>query len=307
MRLAIVGPGAMGTMLAVRLAATDGLEVTLVDHNRDRAAGLATAPPILELDNGILLAGDKVRITAAPARPFDFIILAVKSGDVAKALVSSAAIIAANGMIISLANGLSHLDALRSWPGPGYTAAGITAMGATMLSPGRVRFGGGGITVIGLMDRHSPTPAGSRLRQLTVIFNQTGIRTRISDNIDQDIWNKLMVNVGINGLTVIHDCRNGIIAEDPDLAAELAVTVREAMTVGEALGFSFPEDPVARALAVCRATSGNISSMLQDIRQGKKTEIMAINGAVVDLAAELGIAVPVNRGIVRKVLGLAKH
>jgi len=303
MRLAIIGPGALGTMLAINLAEGGGLDIWLIDRDSDRAAALAVAPLVLELAEQRSLKSDKIRVTASPAGPFSFIILAVKSADVAAGLAAAVPLSGPDTMVISMVNGLDHLEQMRAWPGPGLAAAGVTAMGATLLSPGRVRFGGAGLTRFGLVGQ--VTPAGRKnLRQLAEIFSRAKMAARTCDDIAQEIWNKLLVNVGINGLTAIHDCRNGELADDPDLAVQLAAAVREAARVGEGLGFSFTEDPVARAIEVCRATADNISSMLQDIRKGKKTEIMAINGAVVRLGKELGIKTPVNRRIMDRVLAL---
>jgi 2-dehydropantoate 2-reductase len=60
-------------------------------------------------------------------------------------------------------------------------------------------------------------------------------------------------------------------------------------------------DPVAKTFAVCRRTRNNISSMLQDVRRQRPTEIMAINGFIVEQGRQLGIATPVNRELVKKV------
>jgi len=59
------------------------------------------------------------------------------------------------------------------------------------------------------------------------------------------------------------------------------------------IGIPYP-DPVGRVLEVCKATAGNVASMLQDVLNKKRTEIDSINGAIVREGALLGIPTPVN-------------
>ena len=300
MRPAIIGPGALGTMLAVKMA---GAGPVLVDRDPQRAAALDANPLILEQDGRETAC--RVRVSAAPPlSSFDLVIITVKSGDVAAALDKAEKLLQPDGLILCLANGIGHLDLLRNRQGPGTCAAGVTALGATLIRPGRARFGGAGETVIG---RISGRDDRKLLEKAAELFDNAGMRARVSPDIEGEIWKKLLVNVGINGLTAIHGCRNGEIAENPELAAELAAAVREAAAVAANLGIRISHDPVELALEVCRRTAGNISSMLQDVRRGKKTEIMAINGEVARLADELGLPAPVNRGIVERVLALEKR
>ncbi|MBU0908212.1 MAG: 2-dehydropantoate 2-reductase, partial [Proteobacteria bacterium] len=109
------------------------------------------------------------------------------------------------------------------------------------------------------------------------------------------------VNVGINALTVIYDCPNGDLLVNAEAKAKLVAAVLEGHAVARALGIDVPTDPVSQTLTVCEATAANISSMLQDVRRRRPTEIGAINGALLDKARELGIDVPVNSELVSRV------
>ncbi len=81
----------------------------------------------------------------------------------------------------------------------------------------------------------------------------------------------------------------------------MAAVVREAAAVAAAAGAAPNENPVTSTEEICRQTAANLSSMLQDVRRGKPTEIMAINGEVVRRATQYGLAVPANRELVAKV------
>jgi 2-dehydropantoate 2-reductase len=81
----------------------------------------------------------------------------------------------------------------------------------------------------------------------------------------------------------------------------MRTAVREGRQVAEKIGIVLADDPLTTTLEVCRATAANISSMLQDVRAGRPTEIEAINGALIRKAAELGLATPVNTELVRQI------
>jgi len=306
MRIVVLGPGALGSLLAATLTlhadATGKAkhEVWLLDHNESRARQLA--------DQGLLLerGGERfscpVRATSAAGEigRTDLVLLCVKSYDVADGLQQAASLLGPETLLLALQNGIAHLDLVETEASAGLAAVGVTALGATLLAPGHVRHGGFGPTRVGFL--HTPTaPGGTRLQAVATLLNAAGLETKIVADIRVQVWAKLLVNVGINGLTAIHGCRNGGLLDMPEAAARLATAVQEAAAVARALGMEVVADPVAATLEVCRATCDNISSMLQDVRHRRPTEIDAINGAIVALGHRLRIAVPVNESLVRQV------
>jgi 2-dehydropantoate 2-reductase len=109
------------------------------------------------------------------------------------------------------------------------------------------------------------------------------------------VWNKLIVNVGINALTAILRVPNGALATIPEASKLVRCAVEEAVTVAQAAGITIGlADPVAETLAVAQATAANWSSMLQDILRGVPTEIETINGAIVREGQRLGVPTPFN-------------
>jgi len=118
------------------------------------------------------------------------------------------------------------------------------------------------------------------------------------ENIDAVIWGKLIINVGINGLTAITRLKNGRLPEVPGTFQVMKEAVAEAERVATAMGIQLPyPDPVEKVLDVCRATAGNVASMLQDILNRRKTEVEYINGAIVKQGKATGVPTPVNKTI----------
>ncbi len=303
MRIAIVGPGAMGTLLAALLCQNQSREVWLLDHNRERAAQIAQSGLILEKDERRIPLPIRAASEAADIGPCDLVFLCVKSYQVEAALLAARPLLFEGTLLVALQNGIGHIELLQRQNIPGHWALGVTTMGATLLAPGQVRHGGHGLTRLGFTDDVS-TIWQNRLADCVDILVQAGLDAQVSENIMAHIWGKLFVNVGINALTALHDCPNGNLLEDAALRVRMEAAVLEASVVAKGLGVEVLHDPLKATREVCRATAHNISSMLQDVRKKQRTEIAAINGAVVRLAAQLGMPAPVNAELSQKIQAL---
>lgn len=305
-KIVIVGPGALGTLLAASLRRNTSHEVWLLDHNRERAAAIAGQGLTLERD------GQReplpVYCTADPARigPARYILLCVKAPAVAVALGNIAPLLDHNSLLVSFQNGIGHFDQMKTVLAQNRWAVAVTSLGATLLGPGRVRFGGTGPTRMGFIVPSEDQDA-KRLAELAAVFNRAGLPAETTSDIQAPIWNKLLANVGINALTALYGCENGGLLKNSEALARLEAAVLEGARVARALGIDIDPAPVQTVLDVCRATCRNISSMLQDIRAGRCTEIDSINGALVAKAAALGLAVPENQRLVREIHALEKN
>jgi 2-dehydropantoate 2-reductase len=192
-------------------------------------------------------------------------------------------------LVVTLQNGVGNRELLEQALGADRVGQGVTALGATLLGPGRVRHAGQGKTVFGT------APDQLSMAALAELFNACDLPAELSHDLDALIWSKLLVNVGINALTALLRVPNGVLAEAAEARALMAQAVAEAVAVARARGTALAEaDPLEHVLAVARATGANRSSMLQDVLRGSPTEIAAINGAVVREGRRLGVPTPVN-------------
>ncbi len=306
MTIVIIGPGALGCLIGGSLllrAAFPPIDLFFLDRDPERAHRLTGQGLRFDTVDGHshLL---EVTATAEPASigQAGVVLLCVKAGGLPSALAQAGTMLHENSLLIALQNGIAHLPLLLESGLPGALAVGTTAQGATLLAPGHVRHAGRGPTRIGLL-RGSNEAAGY-LEDLCLLLDRAGLDCETVADVTPHLWAKLLVNVGINALTALHGCKNGALLDSPEWLATLTAAVEEAAAVARAKGIPVENDPVARTVAVCRATAGNTSSMLQDVLKKKATEIEAINGAVVGLADELGLAVPVNRFLLEQVRAL---
>ena len=300
----------MGCLLASSLSLkskTDNpLDIWILDHRPDRVRQLAQNGLILEEDGREFHCRINATEDGREIGQADIIFLCVKSLDVADGLAAAQSITADNTLLITLQNGIGHLDILQTHKEPPFIALGVTAQGANLVGTGHVLHAGNGITRLGILNGSTNRLTGI-LTEVAGLMSNAGIETSITENIIDFVWAKLLVNVGINALTAIHNCPNGELLESTAITKQLSDAVREAAAVARARGIQIVTDPVAVTSEVCKQTGLNISSMLQDVRNRRLTEIDSINGAIVNAARELQIPVPVNEELVRKVKEIEKN
>lgn len=299
-KICVVGPGALGSLFAAILAGA-GHQVWLLDHRAERARLIEVQGITLHEPQGTRAV--TVRATADPTQlgVVEFIFLCVKSSAAAGAARDIQPLLGYDSLVVAFQNGIAHhnllADILPLW------ALGVTAQGATLLAPGVVRHGGCGPTSVGFLSKVDAL-ANRRLQQAVDLMNFAGISTTISYDILAVAWHKLIVNVGINAITALENCANGELLTRPVALATMQAAVQEASQVAQACGVQITSDPVGMTIDVCRKTAGNISSMLQDVRQRRQTEVEAINGMIVRQAAACGLDVPVNQALLAGVKAL---
>ena len=303
-RRVVVGPGALGCLLATTLCRTSK-EIWVLDHDSQRAALLQHSGLTLERADRLEHFPIQATADARQIGPVSLVLLCVKAPALPGALPSLLPLLTENTLLLAWQNGIGHLPLLMEAGLPCPVALAVTSLGANLAGPGRVRFGGEGATSLGFLGEASPQ-ARLALEETATILRRAGLEMRVEADILAQVWNKLLVNVGINALTAIYNCENGGLLRNEEALALLQAAVLEAASVAQAKGIALAPEPVTRAIEVCRATADNISSMLQDVRNKRQTEIMAINGAVLEEAGRLGIPVPVNTELVAAVRKLTK-
>lgn len=298
MHILILGAGAIGSLLGARLSEANAhVSLLTTNHHHIRAIrteGLA----VDELD------GSR-RVYHLPAFDHpdqiqgkaDLILVAVKSYDTVEAISSVDVCRGASTLFLTLQNGIGNWELISRFVPKEKVLAGVTAQGATLLGPGCIRHGGNGATFIG----EPQGPPSPRVEAIVDLFRQAGLQAQSSAVMQQLIWEKLLINVGINAITALTGMRNGGVAEHESARDLCRRAVGEALNVARAKGFPVADDMPERALAVAKATAANRSSMGQDVDRRAPTEIEAINGAIVRFGEELSLPTPVNRTLTQLV------
>ena len=300
----VLGAGAMGSLFG-GLVAEGGLDVTLVDPWQEHIDAVKK--------DGLKMVGYEgdryipLGATTDPAsiESADIVFVQCKANFNAVAAESVRHLFTAEGetVAISFQNGLGNEEQLAEYFGEKNVLGGLTAQGANIESPGVVRNHAELPSYIGEMSGG----ISDRTRSIANILNDANLPTEASENIRLDIWRKLMANIAISAVSGITGLNIGEIfnkhfADDVSYAA-----LDEAIAVAKAVGVDLSPDDAREILGKIAGPSGtpqNKSSLRVDIENERPSEIDYINGAVVKLAREHNIAVPVNETLVTLVHGL---
>jgi 2-dehydropantoate 2-reductase len=284
MRILVVGAGAMGCLFSSYFKKA-GHAVSLLEILPERVDRINRQGIHVEGVRG----RHRVKVPAYVAPPSvepDLAIVCVKAYDTLQAARNIRDILRPDTQVLTLQNGLGNVEILAEVLGKERVLGGVTAEGATLLAPGRIRHAGQGNTIL---------QSGPDGEAIAAIFRDAGFQARAEAKIQDFIWGKLIVNVGINALTAVTRLKNGRLPELEGSRQIMEAAVSEALAVAKAAGVSIPyPDPWATVVEVCRNTAGNVASMLQDVLKQQPTEIAFINGAVVREGKKLRVPTPVN-------------
>jgi 2-dehydropantoate 2-reductase len=230
------------------------------------------------------------------------LLVTTKAGDTLSALENWLPYIAEDTPVVLFQNGLGSQQAVAErWPDRPILAASTTE-GANRPELNVLVHAGVGDTWVGPLTDSASATTESVVQQLA----QSGLRVHAEKNIVPRLWQKLVVNAGINGFTALLNCPNGAIVDAPlyrqtidGLCAEIALLLHA--DTGQSVA---PELLRERVEAVAKSTASNTSSMRADVNAGRKTEIDFINGYLVQCGQRHGIATPVNQMLVQRVQAL---
>jgi 2-dehydropantoate 2-reductase len=288
MRIAIIGPGAVGCLYAAYLGEA-GHEVTLLDHRAERARRLAIDGIAVNGVRGRHQVRVKVVAAAAEVSEVELILVCVKATQTQRALEMHRALFDRPIPVWSLQNGFGIAETLTETLGARRVLGGGTTMGCELIDPGTVKHTGEGHSVVG----EWPSGTSDRVERIAHEFTVAGVAVVVSQNVQWDVWLKLLVNAAINPLGALLALRNGELLQHGNAQRLIQAVVGEGVAVARSRGLIFePADVLARVKEVAAQTAANRSSMFVDLAAGRQTEIDYINGAI----ARLGNA-PCNQAL----------
>lgn len=299
MRIVIVGGGALGLLLAASLQKS-GTSVTLVTRTAEqseyiREHGIQFIMPHGQSEIVTLPEVTSIkRLYVIPAA--DFTLLTVKQSAVIP-VGEKLAGWGNFGKLVGWQNGMGHMDILREILGSLPIYAAITTEGASRTGQNRVVHAGRGETRIGqfFSSDLSKTEEETVLGPLLQALNGAGFNASYDPAILERMWRKLIINSVINPLTALLETENGRLIESPYIRNVMKKLWEEGIAVAAAERISLDNGLWEEILQVCRNTYHNRSSMLQDIMNGRNTEISAINGFLVQKGAEHGLEMTANQ------------
>jgi len=292
MKTVIMGGGAMGSLFG-GLLTLSGEDVWLVDIWKENIDAMRSNGLKVEDRGKVQIIPVKATTDVASVGKADLILFFVKTYQTEKAVSDVLVLQKENTVFLTLQNGLGNEEAICKQVDRRKVILGVTGQGATLLGPGHIRHAGWGKTYVGELDEKIT----DRVTQIAQVFRKAGIETEVSSHIHDLVWEKLLVNVGINALAALTGLKNGQLLDYPETVRLMEALVSEAVEVTKRKEIQIDENPMNRVKVVIEATRENRCSMGQDLDYKRRTEIDAINGAVVREAERLGISVPYNQMI----------
>lgn len=290
-KIAVVGAGAVGGYFGGLLARA-GAPVTMIGR-----------PQFVEAvrKNGLFLDTlqfqEKVRVEAFTeidaVRGAEIVLFCVKTTDNAATARAIAPLLAPGALVLSMQNGVDNVEqicaaaAIEALPAVVYVAASVA-------KPGRVKHVGRGDLVVG--------PRNEKTERIAALFLRANVPCRISENIQGELWTKLVWNCALNAVSALGRAKYGNIAASADAWKVVETAVYEVLAVARAADIHPPglEDPkaaLAGALKIATQMAEALSSTAQDMNRGKLTEIDSLNGYISRRGAELGVPTPVNHAL----------
>ena len=285
MKISVIGSGAMGILIAMKLNETEkniSLVATRETAEEIKKRGMIIVEGITEIQNEIKIDS---KISNA-----DWHILAVKNyhlDDIIPELKKY------KSSILTCQNGLKAIRKLSTEIDEQRVVGMVTSVGSTVIEKGHVRHTGEGYTKIGEINGEK----SERILRIVKKFNNAGIKTEITENLEGEIWLKSIVNSAINPVTAIANKKNGALIEGA-LNERARKICEEGKRVAERCEIILPENPWKKTMEIITLTSDNESSMLQDVKKGRKTEIDSINGEISRLGKNKNIETPENDKII---------
>jgi 2-dehydropantoate 2-reductase len=295
----VAGAGALGSVLGGLLAA-HGWPVTLLGRREHleavrreglRVDGLYGTHHVRDLECAV--------DPAALRGPYATILLTVKSWDTDAMASTLAPLLAADGVVIVLQNGLGNVERVAARVGASRVLGGRVIFGSEVTAPAQVRVTvHAAPTLIGSPDPDDAARVAAA-RRWAAVLDAAGVPSAPTDAIFAELWAKVLYNAALNPLGALLGVPYGHLARDPDTRAIMDAVIAEAFAVAQAEGVHLPwaDADGYRAVFYERlvpSTAAHRSSMLQDLERGRPTEIDAINGHVTARGAAHGVPTPVN-------------
>jgi 2-dehydropantoate 2-reductase len=290
-RIAVVGAGAVGGYFGGMFARAGA--PTLFIGRKYFAESVNSRGLVLDKSQG----QERIRVRAttemSAVGDCSVILFCVKANDTSATATQMGQFVRPDATVVCLQNGIDNADQVRA-------AANVVAVPAVVYvavsipEAGRVKHLARGDLIIG--------PASHRTTQLADLFIRAGIPCRVSDNIEGELWLKLLRNCALNAISALGHARYGQIAKNGDAQKLMEQIVDEVLAVARAARVVLPgvhdrRSAMAAALELATQMADAFSSTAQDLNRGQPTEIDALNGYISRRGAELGIPVPVNHAL----------
>ena len=291
MRIAVVGAGGVGGYFGGKLAAA-GIDTTFIVRGRTLEA-LRTRGLRVESSGGDV---ELERVTATDdptsAGNVDVILMAVKAWQLADAARSILPMIGSDTVVVPLENGIDAPTILTEVVGREHAAGGLCAIVSFIVEPGHIRHAAfDPMVMFGELDNHR----SARMERLREAFRAAGVQADIPPDIHRSMWTKFLFIATLSGFGALTRVPLGAWRSSPEIRELVTRSLHEVAAVAAARGIDLGDDAIGKTWQRYDALAAESTSSLQrDVVEGKPSELDAQLGAIVRLAREANVPVPVT-------------
>lgn len=289
MNVLILGAGAMGCLYGAAFHRA-GAQVTFVDVNREHVEAINARGLELETRAGTELLPIPARLPQEIAEPADLVVVFTKTFHTDAAIAGIKPAIGQQTWLLSLQNGLGNDRRLAAHASEDRILVGSSSLPSDLVGPGRVRSHGEGGSKLYPAFGGDPTFA----REVCDLLTAGGLPAELEPEIHVAIWSKAIFNATMNPLCALTRRTPGFLGAHAESRAMIRTCVEEGVAVANANGVPVPAQPIHDLTEVSVTDhADHEASMLQDVKAGRRTEVDAINGAIVEAGKAAGVAAPV--------------
>jgi 2-dehydropantoate 2-reductase len=292
MKVAIVGAGAMGSVYAGLLAKA-GHEVWAIDIWQEHLDAIATSGLAVSGASGnYVVEGIHVGQTPREAAPCDVWVIATKAAAVDDVAGEIAPLLEPGNVVMAFQNGLGAGERVARYIPESHILIGIAeGFGSSIPQPGHVHHEGMRLIRIGEMNGGMT----ERVQRVERLWNDAGFNVRAFETVNVMIWEKFLCNVTLSAPCAVFDVTVGELMADPAAWKVALGCTAEGYELGVAKGVEFPfDDPLEYVSEFAKTIPNASPSMRLDHLARRRSEIDVINGEVVNLSHQLGLAAPYN-------------
>jgi 2-dehydropantoate 2-reductase len=299
MKITIAGAGAMGCRFGAALALA-GHEVLLLDGWREHVEAIGAHGLQVTGEHGTRTIGVRARLLPASHDPAGLLIVFAKATATAQVAAAASGAIGPETLVLTLQNGLGNIEALTPHVPRNRLLAGTTTLGTELVAPGHIRALGTGETVLGGLGSFS------QAERVVAVLATSGIPARAEADPLALIWAKVAFNCVMNSLTAIASIPVSALALYPGFDELAGTILSEVAAVAAAEGVHLDTDAaltLMKAQFDPAASGSHLASTLQDLLNGRPTEIAHLNGAIASRARVHGVPAPANT-LITQLVGL---
>lgn len=291
MRILVIGAGGVGGFFGGLLAKA-GADVTFIARGKHLEAIQKHG---ITVNSGGTHFSVAVKASANPLElsgPFDYLLHCTKTWDITETTRTTKHLVGRDSAVVITQNGVDAQELAAAELPAGSLVGGSVQIVSAIASPGVIQHSSAVKKfTIGEFDRRmSP-----RVERLFQICKEAGIDAAVSEDINAEIWSKLLFISSFGGVTSLARSPIGPILASPPLAGIYERCMREVFEVAKGMGVNLPLDAVKNKMEFSRGLEPNLtSSMLRDLNSGSRLELNSLNGAVSRFGKKLGIDTPVN-------------